>query len=154
MQALFGSPKKAPNVCNKIGKAGCTIAGMRGVNFVPKVPGKQHTAGAPAFSGKCQAFFDGLTRVGAKQPPGSFFTCTAIRLVVGMIPPAAPHPIRIIWCEQNAQAIRSAQGEKIIPYANHIGLKPTDGFFKIAVLPVAIFQHQPQAGNTVAGQHL
>src|SRR5687767_1601326 len=84
---------------------------MRGVHFIPKIPGKKNTAATPATGSKRQSVFNCFTGLGAYQPVTPFSTGPSMGVPVGMMRPAPPHPKRVIRSEQHPQTKLFTKGK-------------------------------------------
>ena len=87
--------------------------GLRGVDFVPYIPRKQRTGAAPALGSKGQARFNGFAGFLAQQSARGVRERAAVGCVVRMMVELDPHPERVEGCEQKAQTVLFAQGEKV-----------------------------------------
>jgi hypothetical protein len=69
-----------------------------------------------------------------------------------MVPPARPHEERVVGREQHVQPDPLDQREHIVPEPDHVGHETPGRTLDIAMLAMAIFEHQPDTGDAVIAQ--
>jgi hypothetical protein len=67
----------------------------------------------------------------------------------GVVPPAAPGEEGVEGREQDAEAGALAEREEVVPEPHHRGDGPADGALEVAVLALAVLEHEPEAGDAV-----
>ena len=125
---------------------------MRRVDLVPDVPGEQGRAAAPSIAREGQAVLDRGTHLGTSQPLSLACTYAAIRTIIGMVPPPDPHEEGVVGRQQHAQPDLLEQFEQVIPELHHVRHEAAHRPLEIAVIALAVFQHQPNAGDAMVTQ--
>src|SRR5690242_17733794 len=73
--------------------------------------------------------------------------------VVWMSSPPAPHPEGVKGRQQDAPPVSLTQPKQNVPQCDHGRPNDTCRPFKMAAVPLAILQHQPQARDAMLRKH-
>ena len=126
--------------------------GLRGMDLVPQVPGEQGPRPAPPLDHEAQPPLDRDADFGRQQRARGAVQRTAVRDRVRVVAEMEPHPEGVEGREQDAQAVRFAQGEEVVPEPDHVGCERSGGPLDVAMPNLRVFQHQAEAGDALGSQ--